>query len=149
MDRVEVILEWSEGSWSHEVVLTSLGENRFRLEESIFGLEFEDISREERKRRPRVKDVIEAQMLEPGRLRFIRVIERARMKAKSWIIGDAIIDSPHFEHALQKVMDLGGAWERVFGGYLTVYLPRDSDYDLWTDLQRMEEEGKKAQGESS
>ena len=59
-----------------------------------------------------------------------------------------VIDSPHLDRALEKVSDLGGAWERNFGGYLTVYLPRDCDYDLWADFERMRKE-ERAKGESS
>src|SRR5689334_19637680 len=108
MEMIEVTIDWNDEDSDSGIMLTPLGENRYRLEESIVG-QCVDSRREERRRRPRVKDVFEAQLLEPGRLRFIGVVERARMKAKSWIIGQREIDSPHLERALQKVLDLGGA----------------------------------------
>lgn len=82
----------------------------------------------ERRRLPDCGDVIEAHEIAPGLLRFVRVVERARLRRYSFLGSNRGPDTP-FGRMLDRVLAEGGRWECAFTSCCTIYLPRDSDFD--------------------
>lgn len=116
-----------------EILVSPMGGDRYRVEVDTIIRILLDRPRDY-VHLPRWGDVVEAREIGSGKVQFVRVVERARMRRFAWFVSQALIDSPGLDRVLSKVMGLGGYWERVFGGLLIVYLPRGCDYDLWADL---------------
>ncbi len=70
-------------------------------------------------------DVIEAVDIAASSLRFVRVVERARLKRFQFVVSRDFVESPKLEIVLSRVESLNGHWERVFGGVLIMDLPED------------------------
>jgi hypothetical protein len=101
---------FDDGS-TEDLLLTSVGPNTYRAEESSMLGEFS------------YKDLIEAQPLSDGSLQFLKIVTPSGLKTNSWILPKGIIESEGFRVILDSVMKLGGNWEQVFGGLLLVHLP--------------------------
>jgi len=137
VEPIEMTIQWNDAT-QEGILVTPLGDNRYRVEVDVISCMLLDRPRDYVPL-PRWGDVVEAREIGPGRVQFVRVVERARMRRFQWVISRALIESPELDRVLSKIMDLGGNWERVFGGVVIVYLPRGCDYDLWADLKRLRE----------
>ena len=103
----EVRLSFNPGD-SETILVTLIGTNRYRMEESsIFG-------------EANFHDVIEAVPESDGTLRFLRVLNPSELKTTSWILSQTYIESLA---DFRKVVALGGNWERLLGGVLILHLP--------------------------
>ena len=80
-------------------------------------------------------DVIEADPITDGNLRFVRIAERGGWRTYDFLIPAELIESEHITAIQGRALSLGGHWERVFGGILFLCLPPTSDYDPTEDIQ--------------
>ena len=129
MDKpVQVQIEWPAGVTTKSVIVTPLDDGRFRLEVDPLSCLIAE-SDEDLKELPNFGDIIEASTVEPGTIRFRRVVERAPLKRFQFLINKDLIESPSFGELCSTIEAHDGHWERVFGGVLIVYLPKDCDYD--------------------
>lgn len=97
------------------LLVTPMGSNRYRMEESSA---LGEVS---------YHDVIEAEPHTDGTLRFLRVLTPSGLTTVSWILSQNLIESPALSVLLEKVMAVGGNWERMFGGVLLLHLPPAED----------------------
>ena len=93
----------------------------------------------DRKRIPYHGDVFEALEIGPQALRFVRVVERARLKKITCTVSSQV-SAVRLKGVRDTIGLLGGHWEQVFGAFLTVYLPEGCTYDpveaLYADVRR-------------
>jgi hypothetical protein len=102
-----------ENGDTEDLVVTPLGDDLYRLEEtSLLG-------------EARYRDVIRARSREDGALLFIRVESPSDLVTQEWLLSQEIIDSPDFGSILERIMAIGGNWERAFGGLLLVHTPEN------------------------
>lgn len=80
-------------------------------------------------------DVIEADSITDGNIRFVRISERGGWRTYDFLIPAELIESEHITAIQDRVHSLGGHWERVFGGVLFLCLPPTSDYNPTEDMQ--------------
>jgi hypothetical protein len=71
----------------------------------------------------RYHDVVHATRSEDGSLLFRRIVEQSSFVTSTYILPEGTADSAELEVILSEVMDLGGCWERAFGGVLLIHLP--------------------------
>jgi hypothetical protein len=100
----------SEGD-CEELLVTLVGPNLYRLEESSLLGEV------------MYHDVIEAEARTDGSLRLLRVVKPSGLKTASWILIESLFEASALTALLDKVVALGGNWEKTFGGMLTVHIP--------------------------
>lgn len=81
-------------------------------------------------------DVIEAETSADGGLRFVRVAEAGGWRTYDFMLTAELIGSERITTIQERVLSLGGHWERVFGGILLLCLPPTTDYDPTEDIQR-------------
>jgi len=125
---IEVSIEYPGGVTDSAALVTPLGSGRYRIElDPLSCLIAERPS--DLKKLPNYGDVIEAVDIEANSLRFVRVVERARLKKFQFFVSREFVESPELEIILSRVESLSGHWERVAGGVLIMYLPEDADYD--------------------
>lgn len=94
-----------------ELLVTPISGNLYRLEESsLFG-------------ELMYHDVIEAEVQPDGSLRLVCVATPSGLRTASWVLAESLFESPELTALLDKVVSIGGNWERTFGGMLTVHLP--------------------------
>jgi hypothetical protein len=74
-------------------------------------------------------DIVEAKPQHDGTLRFIRVLAPCELKTECWGLRDSDFESPALTAFLEKVLTVGGNWERKFGGLLFLHLP-STEHDL-------------------
>ena len=98
-----------------ELLVTPVGSDLYRLEESsLFG-------------ELRYQDVIQTEPLSDGGLRFVRIAASSDLKTLSWILSEDAFEAPALKALLNKVMSLGGNWERTLGGVLTLHVPPEKE----------------------
>jgi hypothetical protein len=102
-DRTRIVFENGD---SEDLIVTSLGSNLYRLEESSFGFEI------------RYRDVIRTILGDDGSLLFKEVVTHSDLDTQSWVISKEIIASRELREILDRVMAIGGSWEQAFGEYL-------------------------------
>lgn len=83
---------------------------------------------------PRFGDVIEVEQKGDRELRFLRVVEQGDWRIFDFLISEEMAGSERVKRVCEKVILLGGHYERVFGGILLLCLPPASDYDPTADL---------------
>jgi hypothetical protein len=107
------------------MLVSPAGRNRFRVEE-VLGLigVF------------RYDDVIEAEPQGCGVWRFTRVVERSRCRQITVGLSRGVATSPHLSEILDELMAYGGAYEQLFGGILTIAIPRGLSFDPLTQIRR-------------
>ena len=94
-----------------QFVVTPMGPNLYRMEQSSpFG-------------EVRYHDVVETEPKADGTLGFLRVLTPSGLKTESWVLSRTQIESPALSPLLDKVMAVGGHWERIYGGILLLHLP--------------------------
>ena len=135
-ERRRISIEYPGGVTDDAALVTPLGDGRYRLDmdpvswlianhpQDLEGL-------------PNYGDVIEAVETAPNTLRFVRVLERAPLRKFEFLVSRDIAGSPELQTILSKVAALEGHWERVAGGALTIYLPKDGDYDPSEDIRQL------------
>ena len=79
-------------------------------------------------------DVIKVKRTGEKSADFLGIIKRSGLRVSCRVIGKDIIDSPLLQFLLDKIMQLGGNWERAFGGVLLVHLPESVKLDLDAEL---------------
>jgi len=99
------------------LLVTPMGSSLYRMEESSA---LGEVS---------YHDVIEAELQTDGTLRFQRIFTPSGLKTVSWILSQTLVESPALSVLLERVMAVGGFWERLFGGVLILHLP-PTEHDL-------------------
>jgi len=134
--RTSLRLEFNDGCFTavsfpdditEDLPLTHLEGNQHRVEFSSLLAD------------PRVfwGDVIEINPTGDKSADFVRVVKLSGFRVYCRIIRPETIESPLFQGFLETIMQLGGNWERAFGGVLMVHLPADTEFDLERELQTL------------
>jgi Domain of unknown function (DUF4265) len=81
-------------------------------------------------------DIIEAEPIGDGRLRFVRVAQPGGWRTFDYLLAADRIDSDWGQSLLRELEARGGHWERVCGGMLFICIPPDLDLDPtpWVEL---------------
>ena len=86
-------------------------------------------------------DVIEV-LLEPtGPTRFVRLISRSGLQVSTFILTEQILESEDLQVLLDRIVAVGGNWERTYGGVLFVHLPPHTDVDVETEVKAIRKLG--------
>jgi hypothetical protein len=112
--EVQFIYQNGDSEWS---LVTPLGTNLYRLELSSV---LEEVH---------YHDIVEAELQNDGTLRFIRLVTPSGLKTMSCMLPRSRMESPKLASFLNRVIAVGGFWERLFGGVLILNLP-SAEYDL-------------------
>lgn len=84
------------GGDSEDLLLTPVGDDLYRLEESSL------------LREARYMDVIRASRLDDGGLLFLGVETPSDLVHQEWLLSKEIINAPAFRSILERVMEFGG-----------------------------------------
>jgi hypothetical protein len=84
----------------------------------------------------RYLDVIEAETQDGGVWRFTRVVER-RCRQVTVSLSKEVATSPRLSEILDELVAHGGAHERLFGGTLTIAIPRGISFNPLTRIRRL------------
>jgi len=118
MESKPIDVEVQFRSGSEKLAVTPLGSDLYRMEFGRLCASHPDNG-----------DVIEATPLPDGGLKFRRIVKRANFQKRSYFISRQTAESERLARFLEKVIALGGRWERIFGGYLVLYLPQTVSFD--------------------
>jgi hypothetical protein len=108
---------------SEELLLTPVGEDLYRLEESSLLGE------------AMYRDVIKAKLLDDGGLQFLHIEARSGLTVQSWLVSEDMIAASDFQAILSDVMAVGGNWEQAFGGLLLIHTPPDNATEFFARVQ--------------
>lgn len=120
----QVIQAMMPDGGTEELLVTQVGPNHYRLEESSLWGEF------------KYHDVIETEKHgnENG-VRVLRVASSSALKALSWILPESAFESSALKGVLEKVMACEGNWERTFNGMLTIHVPPLAEQSFLDEMQ--------------
>ena len=82
-----------------------------------------------------IYDVIKAKRIDADTIRFVRVVEKSNWRTYSYSLQQRHTDSADLDMALAKIEENGAKWDQLFGGFLFVYVPPESDYNPDTDVE--------------
>jgi hypothetical protein len=74
-------------------------------------------------------DLIQADTLADGTLRFRKIVKRADFLKRAYFISKGTAESEGFVRFRERVISLGGRWELNFGGYFVLYLPKNIPFE--------------------
>jgi Domain of unknown function (DUF4265) len=123
-EKLTVEIVYADGS-SEGLLISSVAPDLYRLEESsllgeaVYG------------------DIIEVEMNKDGRLHFIRIASASEMNTVSCILTPGQTDAPGLQPLLDRVMSLGGNWERALDGVLLVHLPQSAHLDIEAEIKAL------------
>jgi hypothetical protein len=118
MESEPINVEVQFRSTSERLTLTPLGDRIYRMEFGrICGAH------------PDSGDLIEADQLPNGSLKFGRIVKRANFQKRGYLISKKTSESEGFAQLRERVIALGGRWELNFGGYFVLYLPRNVSFE--------------------
>jgi hypothetical protein len=123
-DAVERELRTATGD-SETLLLTPVGEDLFRMEESSFLTDAV------------YRDVIKATETEGGALLFNEIAEHSPLVTNSWILQPELIQSDAVQSILKRIMDQGGNWEQAFGGVLMVHTSATTAKEIEEQIRRL------------
>ena len=132
-EPLDVMIEQLPSGAAGPALVTPLGNDQYRIEGDTLCFFVAEDPREWR-RAARCGDVVEARAIDDHTLGFVKVVTRARLRRLQFLITPAVAQSSRLERVLARVMELGGYWDRVFGGIVTIHLPRDCQYDPLAEL---------------
>ena len=112
------------------LLLTPVGENLFRVEESSFVTDAV------------YRDVIRVTETQDGALLFVEIAERSPLVTNSWILSQELIQSDAVQAVLKRIMEQGGNWEQVFGGGLIVHTSPEMAKEVNEHMRRIAGEKK-------
>ena len=126
------------GGTDNAAYVTFVGRSEARLETDPMSCLFTE-DEEELKSLPDLRDLVELKKIwwRRGKYRFVRVLQRARLQRFEFLLSDPETQAKALEPVLSRVMELGGGWERVFGGVLTIFLPHDCSFDPTEDVRNI------------
>jgi hypothetical protein len=106
---VERELRTATGNSDERLLLTPIGGDLFRVEESSFITDAV------------YRDVIRTTETDDGAVLFVEITRRSPLVTNSWILSQELIQSDVVQSILKQIVDQGGNWEQVFGGGLIVH----------------------------
>lgn len=112
---------------SETLILTPLGDDLYMLEESSFLGE------------AMYKAVIRGTPREGGNLLFVSIERPSGLVTQSCLLSPDIIDSSDFASILEQIMEVGGNWERAFGGILLVHAPEGRMQEITDRIKALTE----------
>src|SRR5579864_1362120 len=107
----EIMIDDEELPGTEKLLVTPVGPNLYCLEQSSVLGEM------------KYHDIIEAEPQADGVLRFLRVVTPSGLKTVSWLLPESRFASKSLLVLLDRVVAVGGNWERIFGGFLILHLP--------------------------
>jgi len=132
-NREKIAIEYPIGT-DNAAIVTFVGRNTARIETDPWS--FLHADDEELDLLPEYRDLVELKRISWRRkYRFVRVLERAEYQTFRLVLSKPQVET--IKPLLSKVVEVGGNWERVFGGVLTVFLPRDSDLDAEAEIDKL------------
>jgi len=108
------------------LLVPSLGENRYRLEEAPLLAESVFYG-----------DIVEAEHQSDGSLLFTKVLERSGMRHYDYLLPRSIFESEGIEQLLERIDEAGGHWTQAFGGVFLVSLPKEPELNLPQEIEKL------------
>src|ERR1051325_10885846 len=112
MDPVISHVFFEEDGATAECELLKLSDNIYRVEQVVPFIELVSYH-----------DTIETTTSVDGSLIFRRVVKKSDYTKYDYAVSKKVAESAELRAVLDRVTQLGGYWERMFGGLLFVFLP--------------------------
>lgn len=68
-----------------------------------------------------------------GKLEFVRVVKESDFAVYRYLWSKEFLDSDKGKRIKEKIVEVGGTWEQIAGGFFYVYLPKEKD-DLLKEI---------------
>ncbi len=135
-NQKKISIEYPGGT-DNAAYVTFTGKNQARLETDPMSCLFAE-DEDDLKSLPGLRDLVELEKIGWGaKYRFVQVLRRAQLQKFEFLLSDPETQAEALEPVLSRVMEMGGVWERVFGGVLTIFLPHDSSFDPTEDVRKI------------
>ena len=132
-EEEELIVVVSPTGVEGEMLLSRVGPARYRIQD-LMGLALwldEDIPEE-----AGYGWLLEAEELEDGRLRLVRLFPDESIRVLSAALPYGFSESPQFRSFGRDIVALNGNWELVAGGIFSAFVPKDLAAAREFDLER-------------
>jgi hypothetical protein len=125
LTTIQCEVEFPQDQTTLMMDVVKVGDRLYRLQKFPVGVESVNFA-----------DIVEADMVGDRLLRVQRVVEKSRWLVYDFILSEQASSSSGVEAVLERVTQLGGHWEKVFGGVLIICLPPEVHYDPTVDVMR-------------
>ena len=121
MDKIiEIYLEFSEEGMCELIYLSHLDNNLYRVEDissCVLG-------------QLQYGDIIKIEPQDQNNFTFKQVVKPSEWRSEVFVLSKEMIEKDEILSLLNQIENLGGKWERVMGGVLSVCLPPNCDFDV-------------------
>src|SRR5579859_6456397 len=122
MDEIQTVCMSFESGSQGTMAVVPLGNYQYRLAATPLVLfDIEDVY---------WGDIVEAEFHEDGCLYFRKIVERALLRHKEYILSHEVEESVAFASLLEEIEECGGGFEIVMGGGFRCHLPQDCSLDV-------------------
>ncbi|HVS72722.1 MAG TPA: hypothetical protein VHQ47_15810 [Phycisphaerae bacterium] len=118
----ETMIEFPSERVTASALVTRVGEDLYRLE-AVPMVESAGF-----------RNLIEADRVDEKKLRFRRVVQKPNWRVFDLLLARGSFESEKIQKVLRHVEEVGGHWERVFGGLLFICLSPDVAWDPTVDV---------------
>lgn len=125
-DDGETMIEFPQDSTTIGALVTEIGPALYRLDSVPLMVDSASF-----------RDIFEAERLDGGKLRFLRVVEKSNWRTYSWLLPQDVVEKLTTTALLDRVTEQGGHWERVFGGVLFICLPSEVEWDPSPEIMEL------------
>jgi hypothetical protein len=119
----ETTIEFPSEGVTTSATVTRVGERLYRLDTVPVMIESASF-----------RDVIEADEVGEKTLRFRQVAQKSGWQVFDFILARDVIESEKISKVLRRVEEIGGHWERIFGGCLFICIPPEEGWNPTGDV---------------
>jgi hypothetical protein len=120
-------ISFDDGRSFESLIVTQLGTNEYRLEETPL-LSETIIS---------FGDVIKTEKNENSCLIFRQVISKAKLQTYQHLVSQQLLGAPEFKTLCESIIQLGGMWELALGGVFIVHIPNGINFDVSVEIEKI------------
>lgn len=119
----EKSIEFPSEGVTTSAMVTQVGERLYRLDTVPVMIESAGF-----------RDIIEADKVDAKTIRFRRIAQKSDWRVFDFILARDVIESARISEVLRRVEQMGGHWERIFGGCLYICLPPGIGWNPTADV---------------
>lgn len=74
---------------------------------------------------------------ERGIYYYVETVEKSNLDRYAWLLSKETVNSTEIAVFKQRIAEIEGKWEQIFGGFLVIHIPKDATMDVDGEMNRI------------
>jgi hypothetical protein len=74
---------------------------------------------------------------ERGIYYYVETVEKSNLDRYAWLLSKETVSSMEIAAFKQRILEIHGKWELIFGGFLVIHIPKDAAMDVDEEMNRI------------